>query len=82
MPGARIIQGATNSWLRSSPIIEPHSGRWMSPITPTNASAAISRTAPPMPSVPVTTSGVIEFGMIRRVSTPKVDSPSARDAVT
>ena len=35
-----------------------------------------------MPSVPGTMSGVIEFGMIRRVRTPYVDSPSARDAVT
>ncbi len=35
-----------------------------------------------MPSVPCTIIGVSEFGIIRRASIPKPDSPSARDAVT
>ena len=65
MPGARMMCGALNSWFRSSPIIEPHSARDTSPVTPMNASAAISSTAAPIPSVPATTIGVIELGMIR-----------------
>ena len=46
-------------------------GAATSPVTPTNARAAISRTAPPTPSVPATMSGVIELGMIRRTRIPK-----------
>src|SRR6185503_17372886 len=81
-PGARITIGALKSWLRSRPIIEPHSGTSSAPVTPTNVRAAISSTADPMPSVPWTTSGVREFGRIRRKRIPPGDSPRARDAVT